>query len=186
VRCSFLLRPTEYLTDLIEETKVHIGFTTPASCVWLRQKFKYNFDHMVRSAVHRESHRTHSVACAHHALPCTQTRTHARVHGQACRAGPANSPRGRVSGLAIRRAAALPAVLRPLQRHVAVRRLDGTRPRRRPCQGDMCSNSPLRWNGPQVKDAFIRMKGVAGRSVTELGMSRTSLLRKLVIEHVHQ
>jgi hypothetical protein len=52
--------------------------------------------------------------------------------------------------------------------------------------GTMCSNSPLRWNGPQVKDAFIRMKGVAGRSVTELGMSRTSLLRKLVIERVHQ
>ena len=43
--CRFLLRPTEHMTHLVEDAKLQIGFRTPASCVWLRQKFKYNFDH---------------------------------------------------------------------------------------------------------------------------------------------
>jgi hypothetical protein len=33
------------MTHLVEDAKRQIGFRTPAACVWLRQKFKYNFDH---------------------------------------------------------------------------------------------------------------------------------------------
>ena len=33
------------MTHLLEDAKRQIGFRTPAACVWLRQKFKYNFDH---------------------------------------------------------------------------------------------------------------------------------------------
>ena len=41
---KYIMRPTVELSESIAAIKDAIGFQTPSACIWLRQKFKYNFD----------------------------------------------------------------------------------------------------------------------------------------------